>query len=401
MKQKIHITYIIDDLQSHNAHALYRVLAHLDHLHFESTVIHLGQEHPLGQRIQSHGILVYHLNIRTLPGIGWNLRKLNKLLNELQPDLVHGWGYYGSLVATLSCKNLIPVIWSIQGLPASQAELGWATRWAIQTAAKNSPYAERITYDTADAARQHHALGYTPEKTQVIPYGIDSQQFQPDPYLRETTRQALKIPDDAIVIGMVGNIGLAGLALFVAAATQLMRHHAKVYFLVAGTTNFHQWGHPLLSRTPYPNRIKVVGKRDDIASLLNALDIFTLTDYREDEPHYLLEAMACGVPCIAISKDGTALPLGGAGRWLDVGHVTASALAFAWLEWLQAGQPWHTALGTQARHHILRHYSIQNVVNNHQNNYKSVFEETSTLNPRVKAWDGQPFQVENTRQTYQ
>ncbi|MFN3786732.1 MAG: glycosyltransferase, partial [Thiothrix sp.] len=234
---------------------------------------------------------------------------------------------------------------------------------------------QRIIYNTDTSAEQHTAMGYAAHKTQVIANGFDTQYFCPDAYQRETLRHACKIPDDALLIGMTHDPAQQAMTLFVQAAKLIMPHQPNTYFIVAGT-HAPQRAQALLHTLPYPHRFKVLGQRDDINAVLNALDIFTFID---DSPHYpeqLAEAMACGLPCMALGASHLNHLLATTGGYLRPEETTPSALAFAWLDWINAGAVWWQALGKRARQHIIQYHTIQNVVATYQQLYRHVHQQT-------------------------
>ena len=47
-----------------------------------------------------------------------------------------------------------------------------------------------------------------------------------------------------------------------------------------------------------------LGTRTDVEQILPAFDVFALSSLWEGQPIALLEAMACGVPCVATVTDG-------------------------------------------------------------------------------------------------
>ena len=58
------------------------------------------------------------------------------------------------------------------------------------------------------------------------------------------------------------------------------------------------------------DRVELLGFRKDVASLLNACDLFCFPSRREGLPVSLIEAMACGTPCLASDARGCADVLG-------------------------------------------------------------------------------------------
>jgi glycosyltransferase involved in cell wall biosynthesis len=53
------------------------------------------------------------------------------------------------------------------------------------------------------------------------------------------------------------------------------------------------------------DRVVFTGPREDVASVLSALDVFVLTSHTEGLPNAVMEAMAAGLPVVATRAGGT------------------------------------------------------------------------------------------------
>jgi glycosyltransferase involved in cell wall biosynthesis len=384
--QKIGIVHIITSLENTGiALMLYKLLAHADRHQFEPIVISLGAETELCQRIRAHGITVHALEMSTNLVVGWQIFKLTQLLRTLKPDVIQGWMYHGNLAASLanlSLGNRLPVLWNIHNTLYDIKQEPRTTRWVIELTVKRSNTPVRTLYNTYLSAEQHATIGYDTQHTQVVPNGIDTQLFSPNAYSRDNIRQMLGIPQDAIVIGMVAHHQpLKNHALFIEAAHLLLHHQKNVHFILAGegiTADNPQLA-PLLQRISASAQLHLLGERKDIPNLLNALDIYSLPASQDNGfPHSVGEAMACGIPCLTTDVGDLPRIIGNTGRTLQQQEATPSALAFAWLEWIHAGEVWRKELGVRAMQRIQQHYNIQDVTQQYQTIYKEVVNHGRT-----------------------
>lgn len=358
---------------------LYKLIAHTNRHRFESIVIALDEKQGLAEKISAHGVSVHFLNMRNNLLSSWRILQLARLLRSLQPDIVQGWMYHGSLAASLAnsvLSNRYPVLWNIRQSLYNINREKRPTQWVIRLAAKQSGQAERIIYNSWLSAEQHAINGFEDRRSQVIANGFDLRIFTATkPYHRESIRQELGIPRDALVIGMFAHYHpMKNHALFLEAAHLLCTQRQDTHFILAGNqvTKDNADITRLTKRYPVSaNRLHLLGERRDIPALLNALDIFSLTSsHGEGFPNVIGEAMACGIPCIATDVGDTPRIIGRTGQILQ--EATPSSLAFAWLEWINAGKVWRQEMGQQAMRRIHKHYNIRAITNQYQDLYQEV-----------------------------
>jgi len=379
---QIYIVHIITSLATDGAATmLYRILAHTNRSHYYPVVISLDEDTGHADKIRAHGIPVHCLNMANSLTSGWHILRLVRLLRELDPDIIQGWLYHGNLaasIANMALSNRHPVFWNIRQSLYDISFESTAMQWAIRLAAKRSGKATGIIYNAYQAAEQHANFGFKENNAHIIPNGFDTHVFAPNIYSRETIRYSLAIPEDAVVIGMVAHYHpMKNHALFLEAANLLNKHQKHVHFILTGhdVTLENREIQQLLKRFPaLQGNLHLTGARQDIAAIMNALDMFTLTSsYGDAFPNVIGEAMACGIPCIATDVGDVPRIIGNTGHILQ--DASPSALAFAWLEWINAGVTWRKEQGQRAIQRIKRHYSIQQITHQYQELYATALQE--------------------------
>ena len=139
-------------------------------------------------------------------------------------------------------------------------------------------------------------------RSHLIGNGIDLDRFDPERLAgeRRELRASLGIPEDTLVIGMVGRlIANKGYREFFKAAEQVHRSHPDVVFLAVGGEDPEK-DHFLNSDEIEAARTHVtfLGWREDIPACVAAMDVFALPSWREGMPRSAIEAAAAGRPLI-------------------------------------------------------------------------------------------------------
>lgn len=354
---------------------LYRLLSRLDRTKFNPQVVSMIDLGPVSEKIRALGIQVRSLGMsQGLP----NPLAVLKLVRWLQcdkPDVIQTWMYHADLLGGLAARLAggIPVSWGIRHSDLSVEGNRRLTLLTVKACAPISRWLPTKIVCCSEASREvHAAVGYAAEKMIVIPNGIDPELFRPNPNARATIRRNLGIPDDASVIGMVGRFDPQKDHFnFIQAAQRLYRFLPGARFLLCGeevtwkNAELVKW----IEDAGIRERCFLLGKRDDIPDLTAAFDIATLSSMGEGFPNVVIEAMACGVPCVVTDVGESARIVAGTGT--VVPRRDPRALADAWHAMLKMDRTTRAQLGLAARRRVMEEYSLSQIVSR----YESLFEE--------------------------
>lgn len=276
-----------------------------------------------------------------------------------------GANLYGALAARLL---RVPAVATFHGM----VDVAPSDRWARVKLRSIAANVSRLVF-VSEALRRHllDRYGVPTVRTAVVPNGIDPEHYRPAPH--RNLRAELAIPEDAILIGAVGNIRPAkGYDALLRIADRLRDHEPEIRFVVAGEPS-----HPLLERLlamrselRLDDRVTFLGFRSDVASVLNGVDIYLSTSTSEGFSLTTLQAMACGLPVIATRSGGPEeiITDGEDGLLAPVGDAAGIA---ATIERLAASVALRLKFGEVGRKTVIARFTLQRMVSA----YEAIYEE--------------------------
>lgn len=239
-------------------------------------------------------------------------------------QLIHGHMPMAHVLAGLAGSLArLPVLATVHGMNVTSHELGICRATGSHLIAV-----------CQQAFTQALAMGVPAERLALIPNGVDLQQFRPAP--RDGAfRASLGIPDDVPLVGFVGRLDHEkGPDLFLRALAHVFHRHPTLHAVMVGDGALAPGLPALAAELGLDGRLHMAGFRKVDARVYCSLDILAQTSRSEGMPLVLLEAMACGVPVVALAvggvpeviENGTTGQITGAGDWEGVGIRIAQLL---------------------------------------------------------------------------
>ncbi len=132
----------------------------------------------------------------------------------------------------------------------------------------------------------------------VLKNGIDSDKFRYSQKTRDNMRKKLGI-DDKIIIGHVGRFDEAKNQIFlIDLISEIITQNQNYILMLVGTGENIQKIKEEIKRRKIEKYILMLGSRDDIAQLMQAMDIFVFPSKYEGFGNVVVEAQAAGLPCV-------------------------------------------------------------------------------------------------------
>ncbi|MFN3301425.1 MAG: glycosyltransferase family 4 protein [Patescibacteria group bacterium] len=175
---------------------------------------------------------------------------------------------------------------------------------------------EKIIVSSYDYAKESKYLSYLLEEDQEkiieIPNGVDPEFFKPEKKKNKELLRRYHLSDKDKIILFVGGLDKAhyfkGLDILLKAISNLRSHILNVKLLIIGEGNLRPKYEKLAEKLAITKEVKFLGKipQQELPTHYNLADVFVLPSINRNESFglVLLEAMACGKPCVASNLAG-------------------------------------------------------------------------------------------------
>jgi glycosyltransferase involved in cell wall biosynthesis len=304
----LRILQIVDGFRMGGAeNKLRELIERLDHGKYEIMLVNVGPTGPLQAAFERLGIEMFNFPRRfafdPLPFL-----KLYRLMRQRRIDIVQTTLFWADFVGAPAAKLAgVPVIlsWETVSHEGDPYHNNFQRRNGYRLAMK---YADRIIAVSREVKESLiRRRGIPEEKIQVIYYGVDLEQFHPngrDSVLAK--RREINVRPEEFLIGIVARLEpWKGHRYFIEAFAEVAPRFPHARVILIGDGSLRSELESMTRQKKLQERISFLGVRNDVAQLVNCLDLFVLPSLPgEGLPNVLLEAMACGKPVIATQVGG-------------------------------------------------------------------------------------------------
>lgn len=298
------VLHIITDLGQGGAEAvLYRLIGATSD-GFEHAVVSLHQDGVYGQPLRERGVSVTALGMRrghvTIEG----LRRLLRITREYRPHVVQTRLDHANLVGGLMARfaGAPPVVWAVHSTDLGPLRSSWKTRIVRRACAQLSRALPRsIVSDARSGAALHEKIGFSASKLIVVPNGVDPVSFRPDSDARERIRRVWGVTPNEVLIGCVARWDPIKDHENLMRAIKLLSDRGYAFRCVLigrGMSAENRDLQRMIERWAVADRLILAGASGDVPATMNALDLHVLPSRSESLPVAVMEAMACGIPCV-------------------------------------------------------------------------------------------------------
>jgi glycosyltransferase involved in cell wall biosynthesis len=244
--------------------------------------------------------------------------KIKKLLNELQPDIVHTHSAKAGILGRFAshslkgkwAENLPAVVHGIHGLAFHPYQSQWLNRFYIaveKSAAKRTDFFISV----ADAmTNQSTAADIGRSEQFVTAYSAIEEDDFLEPISEEQKRdfrQKYEISEESIVLVTIARLFmLKGHKYIIESAKQLSKRFEKCVWLFVGDGNLSEHFKQQVRQLGLTEQFKFTGllPPSQIPLAIQSSDILIHCSLREGLARTLPQAMLCGRPAISFDVDG-------------------------------------------------------------------------------------------------
>jgi glycosyltransferase involved in cell wall biosynthesis len=301
--------------------------------------------------------------------------RLWRVVRAAKPHILHGYmSPPNELCLVLAKLTRARSVWGIRVSNLDLSQYDWGVRALFHLSKRLSRYPDLIIANS-HAGRQFHLVkGFSNANMLVLANGIDTQRFTPDLVRRATIRAAWSIPDDVIVIGIVGRLDpMKDHSTFLKAAAYMARTRANVAFVCVGQgpNHYTEYLHSLTLELGITPKVMWINGSDEMPAIYNGFDILTSSSaFGEGFGNVIGEAMACAIPCVVTDVGDSAWIIGEAGRLVPPG--SPAAIVAAWQDLIEQGIECRRALGLRARARVENCFSLRHLVGEYAKVYESL-----------------------------
>jgi glycosyltransferase involved in cell wall biosynthesis len=290
---------------------------------------------------------------------GWF--KALRVAQKKRATILHAhWVIPGGVIG--AAAGTAPLVISLHGSDVFVAERHPVARIAARAAFRRASW---VTACSEDLRSRATAIGANAERSNVIPYGVDSERFKPDAGARAQGRKLLGIADNVPLIFAVGRlVKKKGFEYLIDAAAVLKTQHPTLRVAIAGDGDLDTSLRARAQAHGVGDMVHFLGvvSHDVVPALLAAADVAVAPSVHDDAgnvdglPNTVMEIMASATPLVATPAGGiTAVATDGVTARL-VAERDVQALASAIDEFLR--DPAAAAhIGRQARDLVCRQHS--------------------------------------------
>ncbi len=268
-----------------------------------------------------------------IPGI------LSKTLDTFKPDIVHSHHPFlmGDTALRIAASYAVPIVFTFHTfferythyVPGDSPPL---KRFVASLATGYANLCDHVIAPSESVLEQLRERGVT-TPTSIAPTGIYVHRFAHGE--GATVRRRCGIAREAFVAGFVSRLAPEkNIDFLCLAVTQFLKHNSQAHFMVVGKGPSQNRMQELFLKAEIRDRVHFLGllEGQELTDAYHAMDLFVFASHTETQGIVLAEAMAAGIPVVAVAASGVREVVTDRenGRLIDMDDQAVFADAIRW-----------------------------------------------------------------------
>lgn len=352
--------------------------SHLNQMDYEGILVtgeKLDSAETMEQIVNAYGIqpvMLPELDYRNGTGIPAAIRRLETVIREYQPDIVHTHNTRAGFLGRIAARRAgVPVtVHTMHEYPFRGYYNRLSTILFIYMERIGAYFSDSII-TLSESLRK--ALTDTYRVTRksritVLPLGFDLDIFAQTRRKTGIFRQAWDIDADAPLIGIIGRLlPVKNHALFLEAAQQVLQRLPDARFAIVGDGEERANLEAMVRELDLSEAVFFTGWQQQVEQIYSDLDVLVTSSLNEGTPVPIIEALAAACPVVATAVGGIPdlLDRGALGKLVPSGDV--EALAQGIIETLQSPPDMQ-----QAQETMFNRYAIERLAQDLDSLYRGL-----------------------------
>lgn len=293
------------------------------------------------------------------------LSELMKIIRSENPDVVLSYLVAANLLAIFLRPffRSARVIISIRHSFVRMEDYDWLNRILYSLENRLAGLSDRIIVNSFTGAKMAAQRGIPTEKMVVIPNGIDTVQFHPDPKSGRESRILFGLSEKDRVAGIIGRLDPIKDHTTLLEAGRIIRETVPSFKLVIIGSGDEGYAKRLKAHAQslgMESNVIWIPSQNNLLGIYNMLDVCVSSSIGEGFSNVISEAMSCGTPCVATDVGDSSMIIEETGRLVNPGSVDEMAQAIRDILNMPANE--RANLGKKARERIMANFSIAKMV---------------------------------------
>lgn len=301
MKKLIRILYIVSTLERTGpTRQLYNIIKFIDRKKFEPYLITLSEESSdtLLSDFEDFDIPIYSLRLSRVAGAFLSKNRVQNIIAEVQPNLIHTQGFRGDVLSAKVKCNL-PKVATIRNFPQHDYIMtyGKLQGWLMVRQHIRAMRKLDFCISVSDAVAQNLNIKFSLDNIRSIPNGVDTEIYYPvNQNKKAELRSLLQLDQNRQIWISSGQLSGRKDPLFLISSwKRAFSEDASKQLILIGDGPLKIECEKAVSGC---SNITLVGNVDNVPDYLKVSDFFVSTSKAEGMPNAVLEALACGVPVL-------------------------------------------------------------------------------------------------------